>query len=117
MILFAPPFYALTRVWTALHPGLVAAAALVMSCVTFAVYGIDKRRAQAGGWRIPETNLHVLDLLGGWPGGLIAQRYFRHKTGKWTFQAVFWLTVLVHEAVALDAILGWRIARMFGGGW
>ena len=67
----------------------------VMSLGTFVVYGIDKRRAkQEGSDRISEKTLHVLSLLGGWPGAIAGQKLFRHKTYKKSFPLVFWLTVL-----------------------
>lgn len=40
----------------------------------------------------------MFELLGGWPGALIAQQKFRHKTRKVSFQVVFWAIVLVHQA-------------------
>ena len=50
--------------------------------------------------RTSESTLHSVDLLGGWPGALIAQQQFRHKTVKTSFQQIFWVTVLVNIAVA-----------------
>ena len=38
-------------------------------------------------------------MLGGWPGGLIAQQQFRHKTVKESFQAFSWVTVLINLGV------------------
>ena len=58
---------------------------------TFLAYWKDKRAAIKGEWRIPERDLHMLELLGGWSGALIAQKLFRHKTKKHTYQLVFWL--------------------------
>jgi uncharacterized membrane protein YsdA (DUF1294 family) len=63
------------------------------------LYALDKSAAPRGGWRIAEKHLHLLDLLGGWPGGLLAQAKLRHKSSKTSFQVVFWLTVLVNIAV------------------
>ena len=65
----------------------------LMSLVSFVVYGFDKRRAQKDGRRVPEKTLHLMALLGGWPGALIGQRVFRHKTQKISFRIVFWLCV------------------------
>lgn len=62
------------------------------------LYAIDKRRAIRGGWRIPEKRLHLVDLLGGWPGGWFARRKLRHKTSKTRFVVVFWMTAMVHVA-------------------
>jgi len=71
----------------------------VMSLVCFAAYGLDKRRAANGSRRIPEQTLHILALLGGWPGALLGQRQFRHKTKKLSFLIVFWCVVVLHVAV------------------
>jgi uncharacterized membrane protein YsdA (DUF1294 family) len=75
--------------------GLVA----VTSVVSFASYGLDKRRAALGGRRVSERTLHLLAALGGWPGAILAQRQFRHKTRKVPFQIAFWAVVVLHVAV------------------
>jgi uncharacterized membrane protein YsdA (DUF1294 family) len=71
----------------------------VMNIVTFIVYGWDKRQAFSGGRRLPERTLHLLAFLGGWPGALMGQRHFRHKTKKVSFLIVFWFIVVLHIAV------------------
>lgn len=81
--------------YAAAYLGLVA----VTSVISFAAYGLDKRRAAVGGRRVPERTLHLLALLGGWPGAILAQRQFRHKTRKVSFLIVFWAVVVVHLAV------------------
>lgn len=79
---------------------LLAAYALV-SGVAFIAYGLDKSAANAGRQRTPETTLHVLGLIGGWPGALLAQRVFRHKSRKLAFQHTFRVTVVVNVAVLM----------------
>ena len=69
-----------------------------LSLMSFVAYAIDKSAARKGTWRISESNLHVLDFLGGWPGGWIAQKILRHKTSKPSFQRVYWVTVALHCA-------------------
>jgi uncharacterized membrane protein YsdA (DUF1294 family)/cold shock CspA family protein len=69
---------------------------LATSVVTFAVYAFDKSAARKEDWRTPEFNLHMLALLGGWPGALVAQETLRHKTQKEGFRALFWVTVVVN---------------------
>ena len=64
------------------------------SAVSYLAYLFDKASAERGGRRTPENTLHLFDLLGGWPGALIAQQQFRHKTVKQPFQLFFWLSVL-----------------------
>jgi uncharacterized membrane protein YsdA (DUF1294 family) len=70
----------------------------IFSLASAACYARDKGKAERGEWRTPESFLHVLDLLGGWPGGLLAQRVFRHKTRKLSFQMIFWICTVAHQA-------------------
>ena len=51
----------------------------LMSALSFSLYGLDKRASTRGGWRTSEARLHLVELLGGWPGALLAQRVFWHK--------------------------------------
>jgi len=78
---------------------ILAADVLVMSLLTFGLYAWDKRQAGRSGWRVPEKRLHVMSLLGGWPGALIGQRWLRHKSIKTRFRVVFLGTVLLHLAI------------------
>jgi uncharacterized membrane protein YsdA (DUF1294 family) len=79
---------------------------LVMSLACYVAYGWDKRSAAEGGRRVPEETLHMLTLLGGWPGALLGQRYFRHKTKKLSFLFVFWCIVVLHVAIVGTAAYG-----------
>lgn len=69
---------------------------IAANMAAFAFYALDKSKARKGHWRIPESTLHMLGLIGGWPGALIAQRLLRHKSKKQSFQVVFWTTVLLN---------------------
>ena len=69
-----------------------------MSLVTLAAFGLDKRAARRGRGRTRESTLHLLELLGGFPGGLLGQRLFRHKRQKARYLVVFWGIVLLHVA-------------------
>lgn len=77
-------------------PYLLTGWYLATSLVSWLMYYLDKRAAGRDARRTPESNLHLMDLLGGWPGALIAQQQFRHKTIKRSFQITFWLTVVVN---------------------
>ncbi|MFB9643349.1 DUF1294 domain-containing protein [Agromyces lapidis] len=77
-----------------------------LSIVAFAAYGIDKAAARRGAGRVPERTLHLVDLVGGWPGALAAQQLFRHKTRKRRFRRVFWAGV-VGNLLALAAFVVW----------
>jgi uncharacterized membrane protein YsdA (DUF1294 family)/cold shock CspA family protein len=82
----------------------------VVSLLTFALYWDDKRSATRGTWRTSEAMLHLFELLGGWPGALIAQQMFRHKTRKVSFQVVFWAIVLVHQAFWAQIASSWLLS-------
>ena len=71
----------------------------LMSVVTLAVYAADKSAARRGRRRVRERTLHWLELLGGWPGALVAQQLLRHKRRKWSFFLVTWLIAAGHVGV------------------
>jgi len=75
-----------------------------VSLVLFVMYWIDKKAAQRGDQRTAEKTLHFFELCCGWPGALMAQQVFRHKTRKGSYQFVFWLTVLANLGA-----LGWLL--------
>lgn len=69
---------------------------LGMSLLTYAMYAVDKNAAKKGNWRTSENTLHVLSLLGGWPGALFAQNQFRHKSKKQPFKTILWITIFMN---------------------
>ncbi|SIR14380.1 cold shock and DUF1294 domain-containing protein [Solilutibacter tolerans] len=91
----------------ALHkiPWLVAGTYALVSGLSYLAYALDKSSAEHSSRRTPESTLHFLDLIGGWPGALIAQQQFRHKTVKTSFQTTFWLTVIINIA-----LVGWLVS-------
>ncbi|MBO6014242.1 MAG: DUF1294 domain-containing protein [Oscillospiraceae bacterium] len=66
---------------------LYSAFLLLMSLITLLTYGIDKRKARTGSWRIPESRLLLLGFFGGAAGALLAMKIFHHKTK----HAYFWI--------------------------
>ncbi|RKR75652.1 DUF1294 domain-containing protein [Frondihabitans australicus] len=76
-----------------------------MSVVAFFLYAQDKRAAQAGRWRVPESTLLAVGLVGGWPGAVLAQQLIRHKTKKPSFRIRFWGTVALNVAVFIALVL------------
>jgi uncharacterized membrane protein YsdA (DUF1294 family)/cold shock CspA family protein len=79
---------------------------VAMSLGALWAYRGDKRAAAEGRWRTPESTLHLLALCGGWPGALLAQRWFRHKSRKTEFLWTFRATV-----VANVVVLAWYAGR------
>ena len=79
-----------------------------LSLVSFVLYGWDKRQARLKRWRISEATFHWLSVLGGWPGAILGQKTFRHKTQKTKFRIWFWLAVTVN-LIAMGLLLWWAI--------
>lgn len=58
---------------------------IVINIIAFILYGVDKRKAQKGKWRISENTLLLLAVLGGSLGAIVGMKIFRHKTKKKAF--------------------------------
>lgn len=112
--LLTAPVVALSKATVWADGRVLAGVAVALNLGVFILYGIDKRRAARGEFRIPEWGLHLGELLGGWPAAYLAQRLLRHKSSKFTYLLVFWLIVLLHQLVAVDVILGGQIS---GDAW
>ncbi|MCU6205277.1 DUF1294 domain-containing protein [Enterobacter cloacae] len=68
---------------------------LLINVLTMVIYGADKMAARKGMRRIPEVTLLVFGVLGGWPGAIMGQQIFRHKTQKQPFKTWFLMSVVV----------------------
>ena len=109
--LLALPVYALVTCFEVRLAGYVTAWCLLISSATGILYGLDKRKARNKGWREPETHLHLMELIGGWPGAFIAQRRFRHKLSKGYYQFWFILIIGLYQYLAIDALRGWPLVK------
>ncbi len=69
---------------------------IIITIITFLVWGIDKYRAKFQQWRIPEKTLYGLIVLGGGVGALAGMSLFRHKTRKPAFKIMAILSVVIH---------------------
>jgi uncharacterized membrane protein YsdA (DUF1294 family)/cold shock CspA family protein len=86
-------------------PVLLPGGIVGLSALAYVMYWLDKSAAQRNRQRTPESTLHLVSLAGGWPGALIAQQQFRHKTIKQPFQSVFWVTAAVNVAVLVWLVM------------
>jgi uncharacterized membrane protein YsdA (DUF1294 family) len=94
--------FALLVAFVAATRGVPAWAALLYagaSLLCFVLYGVDKTAARAGRERISESMLLSLGFIGGWPGAIVAQQVFRHKTSKRSFRLRFWASVAANVAI------------------
>ena len=53
---------------------------VVVNVVTFFIYGIDKRKAMHGKWRISEISLFAWAIIGGSIGAWMGMYLWHHKT-------------------------------------
>lgn len=83
---------------------LLLAYLAVTNVVTFLVYGIDKWKARHHRWRIPESTLLGLALLGGSIGAYLGMRVWHHKTMHKKFQFGVPAILLLHFALAIFLI-------------
>lgn len=81
-------------------PAIYLGAVAALSVLGALMIAWDKRQARLGRWRTPESTLHTVELLGGFPGVLLARRLLRHKTRKRAYRLLAAAAMLAHLAVA-----------------
>lgn len=80
---------------------------LIMNLAGFIIMGIDKHKAKAKKWRIPEKTLFAVSLLGGSVGTLCGMYFFRHKTKHWYFVLGMPVILILHIFFLVIAIVKW----------
>ncbi|MEC4727345.1 cold shock and DUF1294 domain-containing protein [Shewanella sp. D64] len=99
-------------VYQQLLPKVLPLVYLLMSGITVIAYAMDKSAARQGKWRTKESSLHILSLMGGWPGALIAQGWLRHKSQKVSFRIALWCTIALNSMVLIWLISASGQARV-----
>lgn len=74
---------------------------IAVNLTSFALYGLDKLKAKKGLWRIRESTLLLVALLGGSLGALLGMEVFRHKTKHWQFKVLVPVFLVLHIALAV----------------
>lgn len=83
---------------------IIAGYFAVVNLLGFALMGIDKRRAVKRLWRIPESTLFIIAIIGGSLGSILGMQVFRHKTRHWYF--VYGMSaILLLQIIAVVALL------------
>ena len=72
---------------------------LVINFVAFYLYWDDKRRAKKDKWRIKESTLLLIGLVGGSLGSLVSMHVFRHKTQHWKFKILVPVFFILHAVL------------------
>ena len=74
---------------------------VAVNLVSFTLYGLDKLKAKKGLWRIRESTLLLIAVLGGSMGALLGMEIFRHKTKHWQFKVLVPVFFILHLALAV----------------
>ncbi|HEY3929278.1 MAG TPA: DUF1294 domain-containing protein, partial [Candidatus Koribacter sp.] len=74
---------------------------LGINLTTYVAFWADKERARQRLYRISESNLLLLAILGGSPAAIIAQQYLRHKTRKQPFCTILLCIPGIQTGVAV----------------
>ena len=86
---------------------IVIAYLAIMTVVGFIIMGADKKKAKDGAWRVKESTLFLISLIGGSLGTLAGMYFFRHKTRHWYFVVGMPLILLLH--IGLGVFLLWKL--------
>ena len=76
----------------------------------FILFATDKYKAKHGSWRIPESRLIGIALIGGSLGALLGMQLFRHKTQHTKFVLSIPLALTLHTLIIAAVII---ISRYF----
>jgi uncharacterized membrane protein YsdA (DUF1294 family) len=95
----------IAQLYHAIGPANLVTGLIAINLIAFALFGIDKARAERGRWRISEGTLLGWALIGGTPGAYAGRALFRHKTRKPGFSR------------ALHAIAGLQGLAALAGWW
>lgn len=87
---------------------LICLAALNLTA--FILFAVDKYKAKHGSWRIPESRLIGIALIGGSLGALLGMQLFRHKTQHTRFVLSIPLALTLHTLIIAAVII---ISRYF----
>ncbi|MDS0524491.1 DUF1294 domain-containing protein [Clostridium sp. SHJSY1] len=77
----------------------------IINITSFLVMHIDKQKAIHKKWRISESNLLILSILGGSIGMLLGMSFFRHKTKHKKFTIGVPLILIIQLAITLSLLV------------
>ena len=84
---------------------------LALSGAAFFAYAWDKEMARRDAWRVAESSLQLLALLGGWPGAAVAQTVLRHKTRKESFRRGFHISIATNLVLTTAGFVIYHVSK------
>ena len=70
-----------------------------LNLILLITMAIDKSRAKKHQWRVPESTLFIMALLGGAIGGFGGMYICHHKTKKPQFYIIYTIALVLHLAL------------------
>ena len=84
-----------------MHNLLILSLIVLLNLITFIVYGIDKLKARKNKWRIPDSTLMLLAIIGGSIGALLGIKVWHHKTLHMKFRYGIPMIILAQPALVI----------------
>lgn len=78
---------------------------VTINIIAFLAMYIDKKKAEKGKWRIAESTLLTLALIGGSIGAIAGMYKFRHKTKKLRFTIGFPVILIIQIVLVVMYII------------
>ncbi|WP_026878882.1 DUF1294 domain-containing protein [Ignatzschineria larvae DSM 13226] len=86
---------------------------IIINCLAYLLYGIDKRRSIKQQYRISEKMLLLVAFLGGGVGAWLGMKHYRHKTKHLKFTILVPLSI-VTTIFFIAVILSLRTVHLPG---
>ncbi|HHV45405.1 MAG TPA: DUF1294 domain-containing protein [Tissierellia bacterium] len=74
---------------------------IAINIITFSAFLIDKIKAKNNSWRIRESTLILLSILGGSSGALLAMVMCKHKINKLIFTIAIPIAFIIHRVLEI----------------
>ncbi|MDF1861428.1 MAG: hypothetical protein P1U87_14525 [Verrucomicrobiales bacterium] len=87
----------------------------LLSAATFLLYHCHEFRRDGIGNCTPDSALHFLELLGGWPGAILAQHQIGTEFSRKRYQFFFWIIVGIWQGISIEAIFDWSVSQQLWG--
>lgn len=83
------------------EPVLIVAYVIIINCVAFGAFALDKYLAKKHMWRISERTLLTMAVFGGTIGAITGQQMLRHKTYKQPFKSMLFMIPILQILIAV----------------
>ncbi len=83
----------------------------LMSATTYMLYHCKEFRRNGIKKMQPDSVLHFCEMLGGWPGAILAQRRLEEEQPDRRYQVFLWISVFLWQGLAIEAMSDWSVTQ------